>query len=111
MTQDIKLRLRPGAWWKLAAKCDEATRNGSKGGWPDRLRSWNDGLNAEDFSVYLYGYPWAGVKKLDDITFIQHGIAQRFVGGWQKDCFDIFAGTHPLFTDIKILPKKVRRSR
>jgi hypothetical protein len=67
------------------------------GGYQGRKRKWRAAINEPARSIEL---------DADDIDWVQRQIMNQKNGGWQAKMRDIFAGRHPLFTRLPILPRK-----
>lgn len=102
------VQLDPRSWRKLLELATRATKKHLHGGFQDRLRRWCSQMDESNYTVVL-SHTSFGPRQLDDMTWIEHAIQDRNVGGFQKHVFDIFAGCHPRFTGLTIKPRKGRR--
>jgi len=98
------------AWHRLFELATRATGKHISGGWQNRLRRWCTQMNEADRSVVLSHTP-GSARELDDMTFLERAIVQKNVGGWQRHAFNIFAGSHPRFTGLTILPRPPRKRK
>jgi len=94
-------------FYKLLELVTRATGRHQDGGWQTRLRAWREQID-EDHQAIRLSSQTNSPRRLDDMTFIEHAITHREFGGWQKHAYRIFAGMHPRFTDLQILPRPVR---
>ena len=100
--------LPPRLFFRLFELATRATKIHKTGGWQDRLRAWRGQMNETTRTITLFTTS-NDTKRLDDVTFVIHAIEQVHKGGWQAYAFDIFAGSHPRFSDITVRPREIRR--